>query len=276
MEQFYFLFAFLAAAILGFLFLPTIYYKYLHPQTFQTGPSVENVSEEKAMMLTFDDGPDSLYTEQLLDILALNDIKATFFLVAEKAAAHPEVVKRICREGHAIGFHGMTHKNMAFQGFFATKRNFEKGLSLLRAQLASEKDVLTPDITYYRPPYGFLNPFTIYFAKRSHLTPVFWNIITQDWSAKSSSDTILDKLRREAQNGRIILLHDSGEGTGGAPGAPQNTLVALYDFLPEMKAKGYRFILPDQSNLRETDGRNDSKNRKKLRWKGAYLHGQAG
>ena len=74
---------------------------------YRQGPS-----DEKKVALTFDDGPDSVYTPQILDILGKEKIKATFFLIGERAKLFPDVVKRMAKEGHIIGNHSMTHPNI--------------------------------------------------------------------------------------------------------------------------------------------------------------------
>ena len=66
----------------------------------------------KPLVLTFDDGPDPAYTPCVLDLLAVNDVKATFFVLADKARLHPELIARIQQEGHHIAFHALGHKNI--------------------------------------------------------------------------------------------------------------------------------------------------------------------
>jgi peptidoglycan/xylan/chitin deacetylase (PgdA/CDA1 family) len=164
---------------------------------------------------TFDDGPDPERTPALLDVLARAGAKATFFLVGKCAAAHPDLVRRIAGEGHAIGNHTFTHAWLP-------------GLSARRieAELARCQDVLA-DVTgarprLVRPPYG-QRDFRFYrIARRLGLTPVLWSLDSRDWTG-ASSETILRRARR-AGPGDVVLLHD------GDPRA-RGTLAALTEWL---------------------------------------------
>lgn len=196
------------------------------------------------VMLTFDDGPDPLYTPRLLALLDQFHVRAVFFLVAEKAATYPEITAQIISRGHCIGLHGWHHHNMLFKGPRSTKKELETGLALLQKSLPGQSPVL-----WYRPPFGMCNLFTLYHARRKGLQTIFWNVITGDWSLKNTAPQIAGRLRRLTGPGSIILLHDSGQGTGGDPGAAEHTLAALEEFLPEILRKGCRFVLPHQCFL---------------------------
>lgn len=211
--------------------LPTIYYKKIRRNDLAggSGPGVKNI------MLTFDDGPDEEYTGRLLDLLKEHHIKAVFFLLGEKVEALPGLTKRIAEEGHQIGLHGTTHKDMWLLGFTGTRKSFKGGYSILAAQ------GITP--VCYRPPHGNVNLFTIYYARKYNLPICLWTTAAQDWKKGLSSQDILMRLRRRAKPGDVLLLHDSGRGTGGAEGAPSRTIQALTRFLPEMKEFGYQFTL---------------------------------
>ena len=82
--------------------------------------------------------------------------------------------------------------------------------------------------------------------KKCGLKLVLWTVMAQDWRADTSSFEIYRKLCERTKDGAIICLHDAGEDTGGAPGAPARTISALKEFLPRQKSLGYRFVLPPQ------------------------------
>lgn len=211
--------------------LPTCYFKYLKNNLVQA----KNPKIVKPLVLTFDDGPDPAYTPCVLDLLAVNDVKATFFVLADKARLHPELIARIQQEGHHIAFHALGHKNMWFQTPWQVRDNFDRGLATLGEQAS---------VTEYRPPHGNVNLAALHQIKKRRLHMRLWTVMTQDWSAKSTPATILEKLRRRTRPGAVICLHDSGEGTGGAPGGPVRMMAALAEFIPEAKAQGYQFLLP--------------------------------
>ena len=94
--------------IVSYSIVPTFYYK------FRGTPIVNEVSENKFLSLTFDDGPDEKYTSTLLDLLKKYDIKATFFVVAKFAEKNPAIIKRMEKEGHTIGLHSLEDIKMVF------------------------------------------------------------------------------------------------------------------------------------------------------------------
>ena len=106
--------------------------------------------------LTFDDGPDPLYTPRLLDLLKQYNMKATFFLVGSHAEKHPEVVKRIHSEGHLIGIHNYVHKSNWFMRPVTVRKQVKRTDDIIYS-ITGERS------SYYRPPWGIVNLFD--FAK---------------------------------------------------------------------------------------------------------------
>lgn len=156
-------------------------------------------SGSDGIALTFDDGPHPEQTPALLDLLAAAHAKATFFVVGERAAQHPDIVRRIAREGHAIGNHSWSHRWLP--GLGSTKIHEE----LLRCQQVLG-DILGQAPSLVRPPYGSRD-FRFYrAARRLRLTPVLWSTDTHDW-AGAGQQHIFDTLRR-APRGAIVLMHD--------------------------------------------------------------------
>ncbi|MEA4892514.1 MAG: polysaccharide deacetylase family protein [Peptococcaceae bacterium] len=211
--------------------LPTFYFKYRK----------KSAAIEKKLILTFDDGPDPRYTPQLLDLLAKEKVCCTFFLLAEKAKAHPELVRRILAEGHGVGFHGVNHGNLWFKGPAATAKDFFVGPEML-------KEAGCTGLCRCRPPYGNLNLCALYCLRRSGMKLLLWDVMVQDWRQDAEPELLLKKLFARSRNGAVICLHDSGEGSAAA-GAPLKMIEALGRFLPEMKKRGYRFALPDEKTL---------------------------
>lgn len=191
-------------------------------------------NSEKTIALTFDDGPDPLYTNRLLDLLEKNNVKATFFLVARKAADNKDIVDRMKREGHGIGMHTMYHKSAWLSFPWETINEFRKGLDILKS--------LGLHITYYRPPWGTFNAFTLKHALKNNLKIILWTVEAFDWRKNNSSANIENILLKRIKDKDIIVLHDSG----GAKGAPNNTLGALETTIPKLKVLGFNFITIDE------------------------------
>jgi peptidoglycan-N-acetylglucosamine deacetylase len=201
-----------AAAGLG-LALGGYIYASLWPGSTIFGRALTAPARPGELALTFDDGPNPAWTPRLLDLLAANDVRATFFLIGKFAEAEPELVRRIAGAGHAIGNHSWSHPNLARTA--ATKIRDE----LARTNSALEQIAGQP-VRLFRPPYGARRPATFKIARSLGLTPVLWNAMTTDWR-EPSADRIAgalsrktDRLTRRGQAVNIVLHDGSHRGLG--------------------------------------------------------------
>ena len=228
-----FLLTVLGLAILFFLIyclLPTVRFHYFAKAPFRTDKDINRI------MLSFDDGPDPRYTEKLLDVLEESGVKATFFLVAEKASENPELVRRIMEGGHKIGFHSLAHKDAWREGPAYQKREFESGLKILQ-DLGCQPE-------FYRAPWGHLNLLSLALAQKHHLKIILWTVMAQDWEERSTAERVLRRLMERTKNGGVLCLHDSGCGKAAAEGAPAETIESVRRFIPMMGENGFTFVLP--------------------------------
>lgn len=220
--------------LLGFVIhsiIPTYYNKYFNRN------AQRKTSTKDEVMLTFDDGPDPRYTIRLLDLLAENDVKATFFMVAENAKKNKDIVRRMISEGHKVGLHSWQHRNAMLYSYAYTKKDFENSVKIMKA--------IGVDEIFYRPPWGHTNIFSNYFVNKFGLKMIFWDVMAEDWKSESVPEIIIDKLMKRVTPYSIICLHDAGENSGGDYGAPENTILALKVAIPRLKSKGYKFVLPE-------------------------------
>ncbi len=190
--------------------------------------------DKKSIALTFDDGPDPSYTNRLLDILKENDVKATFFLVADKARKNRDIVERMKAEGHGIGMHSLYHKSAWLSLPHQTIKEFSKSLSIFSD--------LGLHITYFRPPWGTFNALTLRGALKHKLKVILWTVEAFDWRKDNTPAKIEQILLRRIEDKDIIVLHDSG----GAIGAPENTLIALETTIPKLLKEGFHFVTVDE------------------------------
>ncbi len=204
--------------------LPTFYNKYWNSKVLR------ETGRTGALFLTFDDGPHRKYTAELLDILAKYQIQATFFLVAKRAEQCPDLVDRMLSERHCIGLHSLEHKDAMLKGYRHTKEDFRQSMAIMTKHHWP--------VSFYRPPWGRTNLFTLHFAAKYHLKPVLWSIMAEDWNKHSTISSIENKLLARAKDGGIICLHDNG----GAPEALEKTLMALDHVIPRLKEAGYHFF----------------------------------
>lgn len=166
--------------------------------------------------ITFDDGPDPEMTPQILDILDRYQARAMFFVVGDRAAKNPDLIKLILARGHKIGAHSQHHRHAWLTPPLATWREWEKCAAALE-QLTGEP------IACIRPPWGTFNLAVVCWSIIRKKRIVLWNEEGHDWQARRSPEEIVSRILKNTREGSIILLHDAG----GEPGAPANTAIAL-------------------------------------------------
>lgn len=181
--------------------------------------------------LTFDDGPSSEVTGQVLDVLAAHAIHCTFFPIGENMLKAPEVVARMVADEHEIGSHGLFHRPMSLLGPLATWR-----------QIASGQNVVTEMVKrqprFYRPPWGQHNLLTHFFARILGMRTVLWSVAVSDWTLKESADQLAKRVVETVRSGDIVLLHDAG----GAVGAAARTAAALPMMISGLQARGFDLV----------------------------------
>jgi peptidoglycan/xylan/chitin deacetylase (PgdA/CDA1 family) len=159
--------------------------------------------------LTFDDGPDPVWTPAVLEALAAVQATATFFVLGERAAAWPAIVERVLGAGHAVEVHGHGHLRHS-----ATPRECVEGdLDAALAVLAG----LGVNPRFWRAPYGDVAPFTAEIAAERGLELVGWTADTNDWTG-APVEAMLAAVEPQLAPGAIVLAHDAI-----GPGAPRTT-----------------------------------------------------
>jgi peptidoglycan/xylan/chitin deacetylase (PgdA/CDA1 family) len=182
------------------------------------------------VVITFDDGPIPPYTNVVLDTLASQCVKATYFLVGEMARAHPSLVRRIYNAGHTIGTHSQNHP-YAFQRLStqSAERQVDGGIESVDAALGDPK-ALSP---FFRiPGLGRTNAIENYLESRSLVT---WSadVVADDWKHIGAREIVRRAMRRLEEKGRgILLLHDIHPATA----------LAVPILLKELKDRGYRVV----------------------------------
>mgnify|MGYP001191839401 CR=1 FL=1 len=187
--------------------------------------------------LTFDDGPDPNYTPELLDLLRREGVKATFFLVGERAERYPELVLRIHREGHCIGIHNYVHHCNWLMAPWKNARALEHSARIIE-KITGEKPA------YYRPPWGMIQLFDFFLHRQFKM--VLWSRMFRDWRKKGGSEKISQGLPTRVKSGDVILLHDCGVTWGADEDAPHYTIKGLRHAIPQLKKRGFRFVRIDE------------------------------
>lgn len=193
---------------------------------------------DRAVALTFDDGPDPVVTPRILDLLQSHGAQATFFVVGERAARHPELVRRMRDEGHTVGTHTQHHRlRFHFAGPASICREIHAGVDVVGGILAQRP-------TLFRPPQGLRTPlFSSAWRTIRGLTCVTWSVRGLD-SLPTTASAIIRRIEPRLEPGAIIALHD-GTGLGGGSDR-EPTIAALPVLLAACQRRGLRCVaLPD-------------------------------
>src|SRR5579875_1513822 len=186
--------------------------------------------DERTLALTFDDGPDPVYTPQVLEILRQHQVRATFFLVGKRAVEYPQLIRRMVEEGHEIGSHSFAHVHAWARSPIGTFRD------IARAKATMETLTGKP-LRYYRSPWGAMNLATACACKLFGLRQTLWSVRAVDWKPGDYADEVVYRVVSAAHPGAIVLCHDAG----GAVGAPKNTIQALPIMIQHLRNLGFSF-----------------------------------
>lgn len=164
---------------------------------------VQAAEEPKYAALTFDDGPSGQYTRRLLEGLAQRDAKATFFLCGYRLEEMPSLGREIAEEGHEIGLHGYSHKNM-------------RGMSRrgIAGELADTQALLPEGCrpVWLRPPGGFSSDAVRQVAEVRGLSVLSWSLDPKDWAVQDSA-AVTRYILKNIRDGDVILLHDMSDSS---------------------------------------------------------------
>jgi len=175
--------------------------------------------------MTFDDGPSATLTPKLLDLLAAHHIKATFFVVGENVAEHPEIVARAAQEGHEIANHSWSHPNLGKMSDESVRRQLQQTDDAIKNATGKRP-------TLMRPPYGSIT------SREKHWIHdefgydiILWDVDPLDWKRPGPA-VVRARILKETRPGSIVLSHDIHPGT----------IEAMPSTFDELEAKGFKFV----------------------------------
>jgi len=198
----------------------------------------EDIEGTRYVYLTFDDGP-SIYTDEILDILAEYDVKATFFVCGKPDAKYTDSYKRIVDEGHTLGMHSYSHK---YSDIYSSVDAFSEDFKKLRHFLYDTTDVLP---RYYRFPGGSSNKVTkvdihelMDVLEADGVTYFDWNVSAGDDRAGATKDTIYNNIVGNIPRFKhcIVLMHDAAD--------KKSTVEALPEVIEAIQAMDDTVIVP--------------------------------
>lgn len=184
---------------------------------------------EKVVALTFDDGPTPDKTNQILQILAEEQIPATFFLIGQEVQQHPQLVRQILAAGHQVGNHSFSHQRMIFKSPAFIAGEIEQTDKLLR-------DSGVDGVIYFRPPYGKKLLVLPWYLMKHHRVSVTWDVAPENFpKIAKDPQALVDYTVQQTKPGSIILLHVMYDSR-------QATMQAVPQIIRQLKAQGYRFV----------------------------------
>lgn len=181
-------------------------------------------TNEKVVALTYDDGPEAPYTNQILDILDRYRIKATFFYVGQQIKKYPELVKQIFARGHQLANHSYSHPDMISSSAEQIKLEIESCDRLLQQLGVTEKIA-------FRPPWGRRSLLLLDLILEMQKPLIMWDIDAEDYRQEDTPEIIANRVIKMVQPGSIILLHDASLRTVGATEI----------IIKNLQTKGYSF-----------------------------------
>ena len=197
-------------------------------------PMTARAAEEKYVALTFDDGPSGKFTRRLLEGLAERDAKATFLLCGYRMEQYPELVQQMLEQGHEIGIHGYSHKDMA---------------PMTRTQIAKEimdTQALLPEkckSVFFRAPGGCCSDGVRQVARARGLAVLGWSVDPRDWET-SDVWAIDAAVMEQVADGDVVVLHDMSDSSVDAA-------LAIVDHL---QLRGFTFVTVSAlADLRDKD-----------------------
>lgn len=180
----------------------------------------------RRIALTFDDGPSGSTTDKVLDILKENGVVATFFVLGEMIEKHPGSLRRIVGEGHEVGNHSYSHRDMRKLDAPGIEEEIRR-----TQELIERHGGVSPRI--FRPPYGNTGRELREYCRETGMVICKWSVDPRDWKKTVTVDAMKSTIRDETRGGSVIILHD----------IKKKTVKALPGILRELKKSGFEFIL---------------------------------
>lgn len=184
-------------------------------------------SGEKNIYLTFDNGYEQGYTEDVLDILKEESVPATFFVTGHYVKSEPGLVKRMAADGHIIGNHSYHHPDLTILTKDAMKKELET-LEKAVADVSKQKE-----LKYLRPPKGAFNEQSLEWSNELNYIHIFWSLAFADWNVneQKGGDYAYEQIMKQVHPGAIVLLHTVSSDNASA----------LSKLIKELKKQGYHF-----------------------------------
>ena len=216
-------------------------YAAVHSGSQLFGATVRQTGSPRELAITFDDGPNPAITPKLLNLLERYEAKATFFVIGRFVRRCPELTREVAARRHLLGNHTETHPNLFWLSPRAVREELRRCQDALEATTGSRA-------AYFRPPWGYRNPWVVGAARTLGMQTVLWTLIPGDWKAPAA-DWLSARMQPIAEHaahasrrrgGDVLCLHDGAHR--GLGGDRSLTLAALEYWLPRWRDAGLKFV----------------------------------
>ncbi|WP_428950690.1 polysaccharide deacetylase family protein [Streptomyces sp. cg35] len=189
---------------------------------------------DRAMVLSFDDGPDPRYTPDILRTLRKHDVRAMFFVCGEMAVENKDLLREMADDGHVIGNHTWTHPLLTKMTRSGMRPEIERTCDVI-------DDAVGEPPAWFRAPYGAWNRAAFRLGADLGMEPLAWTVDTLDWNTPGTG-TIVSRVLGGAAPGVVVLNHDAG-------GNRSQSVAALREYLPRLLDDGYRITVPRRRGI---------------------------
>jgi peptidoglycan/xylan/chitin deacetylase (PgdA/CDA1 family) len=220
------------------IIIPTVIRHLLAPHVPQAAAAIHvrrRLPGATGVAITFDDGPHPEGTPAVLEILADEGIKATFFLVGEQVERRPSLAAEITGQGHLVALHGYRHRPQPAMSKEAVQRDVALGLEAIEAATQTRP-------AWHRPPYGLYSPAGLRAVRATGLEPLLWSRWGKDWRRFTTPERIASRVTANLRPGDVILLHDADFYS--SRGSHERTAQALKIIVRELKRQKIGTVLP--------------------------------
>ena len=223
-----------------------------YPDSKIFGPAITHTNSPRKLAVTFDDGPNPTMTPKLLDLLDRHKVRATFFVIGKFARQHPALLRETVARGHVIGNHTESHPNLFWSSASQTRDELHRCHDAITSALNAPPE-------FFRPPFGWRNPWLAATARELQLIVVTWTLLPGDWRAPTD-DWLIDRMQSISDHaksaasqahattsalGDILCLHDGGHRAQNTDRT--HTLAALDRCLPRWRDLGLEFVTMNEA-----------------------------